>query len=68
MSRLGNPVTSLEIDPPAVFTSTGTEMAYLLSSMRNTTGSLRLQAEFIASQNSWLVVPSPDEQKTTSSP
>jgi hypothetical protein len=69
MYRFGNEARSFEIDPPAVLTSTGTEMAYLLSSTRKTTGSLRLQAEFIASQNSpSLVVPSPQVQSTTSSP
>src|SRR5678815_3081350 len=68
MNRPGMPVRSFEMDPPAVPTSTGTEMAYPLSSTRNTTGSLRLQALFIASQNSpSLVVPSPVEQKITSS-
>ena len=61
--------TSVETEPPAVCTSTGTEMAYLLSSMRKSTGSLRLLALFSASQNSpWLVVPSPAEQYTSSSP
>src|SRR5512145_2844372 len=69
MRRWGKERTSLEIDPPAVFTSTGTEMAYLLSSMTNTTGRRRLQALLSASQNSpSLVVPSPEETNTTSSP
>jgi hypothetical protein len=54
--------------PPAVCTSTGTEMAYLLSSTRKTTGSFRLQAVFMASQNSPSeVVPSPVQTTTTSS-
>ncbi len=48
--------------PPAVPTSTGTEIAYSLSSIRNSTGSFRLEAEFSDSQNSpSLVVPSPQE-------
>ena len=48
--------------PPAVWTSTGTEMAYLLSSIRKSMGSFRLQAVFSASQNSpSLVDPSPPE-------
>src|SRR3954470_2911079 len=68
MSNPGKPLSSFEIDPPAVFTSTGTEMAYPLSSTRNTTGSLRLVAVLRASQNSpSLVVPSPVVQRTTSS-
>ena len=50
--RLGNPLTSLEIEPPAVFTSTGTEIAYPLSSTRKTTGSFRLHAVLRLSQNS----------------
>ncbi len=46
--------------PPGVFTSTGTEIAYSLSSIMNSIGSLRFDAEFSDSQNSpWLVVPSP---------
>ena len=66
--RAGNPATSLEILPPAVFTSTGVEMAYPLSSTRKTTGSFRLDAVFIASQNSPCeVVPSPVVTSTTSS-
>ena len=60
---------SFDTEPPAVFTSTGTEMAYPLSSTRKTTGSLRLVAVLSASQNSpSLVVPSPVVQSTTSSP
>ena len=52
--------TSRDTEPPAVCTSTGTEIAYPLSSMRNNTGSFRLLAVFSASQNSpSLVVPSP---------
>src|SRR5512143_4219090 len=54
--------------PPAVLTSTGTEIAYPLSSTRYTIGSLRLQALLSDSQNSpSLVVPSPVVQSTTSS-
>src|ERR671915_669422 len=69
MKSPGNPVSSLETDPPGVLTSTGTEMAYPLSSTRKTTGSLRLVAVLSASQNSpSLVVPSPVVQSTTSSP
>jgi hypothetical protein len=65
----GKPVSSFEIEPPGVLTSTGTEIAYLLSSTTKTTGRRRLVAVLSASQNSpWLVVPSPVEQKTTSSP
>ena len=61
--------TSLLMLPPAVPTSTGTEMAYSLSSITNSTGSFRFDAEFSASQNSpSLVVPSPQETNTTSSP
>ncbi len=57
-----------EMLPPAVCTSIGTEMAYLLSSTRKITGSFRLAAVLIASQNSpWLVVPSPAVTSTTSS-
>jgi hypothetical protein len=44
--KIGKPRTSLLMLPPAVPTSTGTEMAYSLSSMRNRTGSFRLEAEF----------------------
>ena len=48
--------------PPAVPTSTGTEMAYSLSSIRYNTGSFRFDAVFNDSQNSpSLVVPSPQE-------
>src|SRR5260221_1383303 len=69
MNRPGNDATSFEIDPPAVLTSTGTEMAYPLSSTRYTTGSLRLHAELSDSKNSpSLVVPSPVVTSTTSSP
>ena len=54
--------------PPAVCTSTGTEMAYSLSSTTKRTGSFRLQAVFSASQNSPSeVVPSPAVQTTISS-
>ena len=54
--------------PPAVCTSTGTEIAYSLSSMRKRTGSFRLQAVLSASQNSPSeVVPSPAVQTTISS-
>ncbi len=61
--RSGKLATSLETEAPAVCTSTGTEIAYLLSSIRKRTGSFRLLAVFIASQNSpSLVVPSPPEQ------
>ena len=68
-NRLGKLRTSLDTEPPAVWTSIGTEMAYLLSSMRNRTGSLRLLALFSASHHSpSLVVPSPAEQYTISSP
>jgi len=59
----GKFATSFDTDPPAVWTSIGTEIAYLLSSMRNSTGSLRLLALFSASHHSpSLVVPSPAEQ------
>src|SRR5204862_235978 len=52
----------VQTEPPAVCTSTGTEIAYPLSSMRNSTGSFRVEALFNASQNSpSLVVPSPAE-------
>ncbi|OGU04225.1 MAG: hypothetical protein A2085_08990 [Gemmatimonadetes bacterium GWC2_71_10] len=51
-----------------MLTSTGTEMAYPLSSTRNRTGSRRLDAELSASQTSpSLVVPSPSDTYTTSS-
>src|SRR5262245_5759048 len=40
------------MDPPGVLTSTGTEIAYPLSSTRKRTGSFRLQAEERPSQNS----------------
>ena len=54
--------------PPAVCTSTGTEIAYSLSSMRNRTGSFRLHAVLSASQNSPSdVVPSPAVHTTISS-
>ncbi len=60
--KLGKPETSREMLPPEVCTSTGTEMAYPLSSMQKITGSRRLEAVFNASQNSpSLVVPSPSE-------
>src|SRR6185503_2576382 len=62
-NRFGKFFTSRATLPPAVCTSTGTEIAYPLSSIRNSTGSFRLQAVFMASQNSpSLVVPSPAEQ------
>src|SRR5690606_34036341 len=68
MYRLGNDDTSLLILPPGVFTSTGTEIAYPLSSIRKSTGSLRLHAVLSASQNSPSDVwPSPDVQSTISS-
>ncbi len=68
MSRSGNPLTSRLTLPPAVPTSTGTEMAYPLSSTRKTTGSFRFDAVFSASQNSPSeVCPSPVVQSTTSS-
>ena len=58
----GNPDTRREMLPPAVCTSTGTEIAYSLSCTTKTTGSRRLAAVFSASQNSpSLVVPSPSE-------
>ncbi len=61
-------LTSFDTEPPAVCTSMGTEMAYLLSSTRKRTGNFRLLALFNASQNSpSLVVPSPHEQYTRSS-
>ena len=54
--------------PPAVLISTGTEIAYPLSSTTYTTGSARLHALLIDSQNSpSLVAPSPVETYTTSS-
>ena len=66
--RSGKPVSSRETLPPAVCTSTGTEMAYSLSSTTKTTGSFRLHAVFSASQNSPSeVVPSPAVQTTISS-
>jgi len=62
-SKFGKLHTSFETEPPAVCTSTGTEIAYLLSSIRNRTGSLRLLALLSASHHSpSLVVPSPAEQ------
>ncbi len=58
----GTRCTTLLMLPPGVLTSTGTEMAYSLSSTTNSMGSLRFDAEFSDSQNSpWLVVPSPHE-------
>src|SRR5579872_5396387 len=66
--RPGKLRTSLEIEPPGVLTSTGTEIAYPLSSTRYTTGNLRLHAVLSDSQNSpSLVAPSPVETYTTSS-
>ena len=60
--EVGKSLTSLLMLPPGVLTSTGTEMAYSLSSMTNSIGSLRFDAVFSDSQNSpWLVVPSPQE-------
>ncbi len=54
--------------PPGVFASTGVEIAYPLSSITYSTGSLPLEAVFSDSQNSpWLVEPSPIETYTTSS-
>ncbi len=51
-----------EMLPPAVCASIGTEMAYLLSVIRKTTGARRRQAAFNASQNSpSLVEPSPPD-------
>ncbi len=50
--KLGKPRISFEIEPPGTLTSTGTEMAYPLSSIRKSTGSFRLLAVEIASQNS----------------
>src|SRR3954471_6802832 len=68
MRNPGNDLTSFEIEHPAVITSTGTEIAYPLSSTRYTTGSLRFAAVLSDSQNSpSLVVPSPVETRTTSS-
>ena len=59
---------SFETLPPAVWTSTGTEMAYSLSSTMKRTGSFRLHAVLSASQNSPSeVVPSPVVQTTISS-
>ena len=64
----GNPVRSRETFPPAVWTSTGTEIAYSLSSITKSTGSFRLHAVFSASQNSPSeVVPSPAVHTTISS-
>src|SRR5687767_8897796 len=64
----GNPLTSFEIEPPAMPTSTGTQIAEPLSSTRDTTGSFRFVAVFNDSQNSpSLVVPSPVVTSTTSS-
>ena len=61
-------MSSRDTFPPAVCTSTGTEIAYSLSSMTKRTGSFRLQAVFSASQNSPSeVVPSPAVQTTISS-
>src|SRR2546430_13331578 len=58
-SKFGKLPTSFETEPPAVCTSMGTEIAYLLSSMRKRTGSLRLLALLSASHHSpSLVVPS----------
>ncbi len=55
--------------PPGVFTSTGVEIAYSLSSTTYTTGSRALLAVFSDSQNSpWLVAPSPSDTYVTSSP
>ena len=60
--EVGETATRREMFPPAVCTSTGTEMAYPLSSTTNMTGSFRLEAVFSDSQNSpSLVVPSPRE-------
>ena len=42
MKSPGKPVRSLEIEPPAVFTSTGTEMAYLLSCDQEDDGQLEV--------------------------
>ena len=50
--KLGKFATSLEMLPPGVFTSTGTLMAYPLSSTQKMTGSLLLEAVLSASQNS----------------
>ena len=48
--------------PPAVWTSTGTEIAYPLSSTQKITGSFPSATAFMASQNSpSLEVPSPRE-------
>ena len=45
-ARFGKLSTRSEMLPPGVCTSTGTEIAYSLSSMRKTTGSRRLHAVF----------------------
>ena len=59
---------SREMSPPGVCTSTGTEIAYPLSSMRNRTGNCLVQVAPIASQNSpSLVAPSPSDVNTISS-
>ena len=66
--RLGNDSTSRDTSPPGVWTSTGTEMAYPLSSTTYTTGSRREHAVFNDSQNSPpLVEPSPSDTYDTSS-
>ena len=60
--EIGESATRREMFPPAVCTSTGTEIAYPLSSTQKITGSLPSAAVFSASQNSpSLVVPSPSE-------
>jgi|GEM_PF-5106036 len=66
--KFGKFATSREMLPPGVCTSTGTEIAYSLSSITNSTGSLPVEAVFIASQNSpSLVAPSPLQTSVTSS-
>ena len=60
--RSGKERVSREMLPPAVWTSTGTEMAKSLSVIRNRTGARRRQAALSDSQNSpSLVAPSPPE-------
>src|SRR5438067_11314573 len=47
-SKFGKLPTSFDTEPPAVCTSMGTEIAFLLSLMRNITGSLWLLSLLIA--------------------
>jgi len=48
--KVGKPETNREMLPPAVCTSTGTEIAYPLSCTQKITGSIRFDAVFSASQ------------------